>query len=425
VTGDGKTIAKLSGAIYGGRMASWQVYPYYRGGAGGQMDFWWYDQNGDGRADLNELYWAAYTAARTAYRVFDDAGNFVGNWDREENLQWEGYDRNNPTATTDPWYIVDPNWSSDKTYEGILTLEREIFTDFGVGLDLTWRRYKNYYETFWPYSDFFGGTLMSRNDFQPSPITIPSSFEGVDLGEAAGKSIYVWKDYVEDVYGWFTTNWPSDRYDQYYGLDLRWNKRLSNKWMFTGSVTLQDQKRHWGADYPFNPTNQWAEDGKNYAYSIGGASGKINQPIFSRWMVKVQGLYQFPWDINLGAVFSAREGHIISKRINVVDYTSPNAADRSEYIRTEVYGNSRLPTFWNVDLRLEKVLRIQDTGRIYLMVDCFNVFNQNILNRQREVMPGTLYLRSSGVTFSKAARSGEPNEVLNPRIFRFGVRFAI
>ena len=423
VTGDGKTIAKVSGAIYGGRMASWAIYPYYRGGSGGYMNFWWYDQNGNSKADMNELYWAAYDATRTVYRAFDDAGNFVGNMDREENLMWGGYDPNNPTETTDPWWVVDDNWSSDKTYEAIASIEREIFTDFGVGIDFTWRRYKNYYEYYWPYTDEFGGTLMTSSDFQPSPIPIPSSVPGVDVGDAAGKNIYVWKEYVQDVYGWLATNWPSDRYDEYYGLDLRWNKRMSNKWMLTGSVTLQEQKSHWGADYPFNPTNKWAEDGKEYAYSIGGASGKVSMPVFSRWMAKAQALYQLPLDINLGVVFSAREGHIRSKRMNVVDYTSPNFASQSAEIRLEEFGKSRLPTFWNVDMRLEKVLRIQDTGRIYIMIDCFNLFNNNILNREREVYPGDLYL--DDLSFAANSRSGEPNEVLNPRIFRFGVRFAI
>lgn len=80
-----------------------------------------------------------------------------------------------------------------------------------------------------------------------------------------------------------------------------------------------------------------------------------------------------------------------------------------------------MPTFWNLNMRLEKILRIGDTGRIYLMVDAFNVLSQNILNRQRTVNPGDLYLHDG--SFSPNAISGEPNEVLNPRVFRFGVRF--
>jgi hypothetical protein len=72
-------------------------------------------------------------------------------------------------------------------------------------------------------------------------------------------------------------------------------------------------------------------------------------------------------------------------------------------------------------MRLEHVLRIGDTGRIYLMADVFNVFNQNILNRQRAVDNGRIYMHSD--TFSVDTNSGEYNEVLNPRTFRFGLRF--
>jgi hypothetical protein len=72
---------------------------------------------------------------------------------------------------------------------------------------------------------------------------------------------------------------------------------------------------------------------------------------------------------------------------------------------------------------LEKVLRIGDVGKVYLMVDAFNVFNSSILNRKLDINTGTIYVHNSPPTFSEAARSGEPNEVLNPRVFRFGVRF--
>jgi hypothetical protein len=82
-----------------------------------------------------------------------------------------------------------------------------------------------------------------------------------------------------------------------------------------------------------------------------------------------------------------------------------------------------LPTFWNLNLRIEKVLRVGDLGKIYLMIDAFNVFNSSILNRKRDIDTGTLYIHNSPPTFSESSRSGEPNEILNPRIFRFGLRF--
>jgi hypothetical protein len=84
-------------------------------------------------------------------------------------------------------------------------------------------------------------------------------------------------------------------------------------------------------------------------------------------------------------------------------------------------GDNRLPTFWNLNLRLEKILRIGDVGKVYLMIDAFNVFNSNILNRVRDVRDGIVYSHTGA--FYTYSRSGEPNEVLNPRVFRFGVRF--
>ena len=426
ITGDGKTIAKLSAAMYGARMASWPAYLWQQGGSGGYFRFYWHDANGNDAADLNELYWADYsTSARTAYRAFDDAGNFVGNWDREENLMWGGFDRFDPQATTDPYYVVDDDWHGENTWEIIASVERELMTDVMVGVDFSWRKYNEWW-TNWQYADELGGRVRARSDYVAAPTPVPSSYttpdgEAIDLGEAAGRSFYVWAAGVEDVYGWYATNTPSDYYDIYWGLNFRFQKRLSNRWMLNGSFTYQSQENFWGANYPLDPTNQWATDGQPFAYSIGAASGKVSMPVFSRWMIKAQGLYQLPYDFNISFTFNAREGHIIIEEIGLVDYTSPNPISYSNTMYTSTFGSNRLETFWNLNLRLEKILRIGDTGRIYLMVDAFNVFNNNILNRQRGVNPGTIYLNSG--SFSRNSRSGEPNEVLNPRIFRFGVRF--
>jgi len=145
---------------------------------------------------------------------------------------------------------------------------------------------------------------------------------------------------------------------------------------------------------------------------------------FSRWMLKMQGLYQLPYDFNVSATFNAREGHIVDEFVSISDATSPNPAYTSGSIMLRPYGENRLPTFWNLNLRVEKVLRIGDVGKVYLMIDAFNVFNTSILNRKRDVNTGTIYTDTPApYTFVAETRSGEPNEVLNPRVLRFGVRF--
>jgi hypothetical protein len=434
ITGDGKTIAKLSGAIYGDRMASWPAYLWMNGGAGGGMNFYWNDANNDLVATFNELYWADYTqTARPAYRVWDDNGNLIGDPSLSRNLNWSGYDINDPTAQTPPWYNVDSNWQGERTYEAIASLERELMPDLMVGADFTFRKY-NLWWVNRDYADEFGGRLLERTDYIEAPRKVPSSFtdpntgQPIELGEAAGRPFYVWKAGTEDVYGWYATNTPSDYYDTYWGINVRFQKRLSNRWMLNGNFTYQDQANYWGNEWPLNPTNQWAQDGKLFAYSLGGSSGKYGMRVFSTWMVKAQGLYQLPYDFNISFTFNAREGHILDQYISVQDYDMDPAVystytTGATLMRAEA-GEARMPTFWNLNLRLEKILRIGDTGRIYLMADIFNLFNQNILNRQRDVDNGQVYLRAGQApTISPYARSAEPNEVLNPRIFRFGLRF--
>ncbi len=429
ITGDGKTIAKLSGAIYGSRMASWPAYLWQQGGSGGWLRFWWHDADGNGSTAFNELYWADFTTrARTAYRVFDDNGNFIGDWERSRNLMWGGFDYKNPGATTDPYYIVDPDWKDEKTFELIAGVEREIFTNLSIQANFTWRRYQNWWIDR-EYADYFGGRLLERSDYIEAPHRLPLSFttpdgEMIDMGDAAGKPFYVWNEDVNYVEGWYATSTPDDYYNIHTGLTLIVTKKLSARWMLNGSFTWQSQKTHWDKEYPIDPNNQWALDSQTYAYVLSSAAGKIGMPIFSRWMVKAQGLYQLPYDFNISFVFDAREGHILPQMIGVEDFDSPNPYSSGASIYRYVYGVKRLPTFWNLNMRLEKMLRVGESGRIYLMVDAFNVFNQNILLRQRDENPGTIYLMSDDPPFlAENSRSAEPNEVLNPRIFRFGVRF--
>ena len=118
---------------------------------------------------------------------------------------------------------------------------------------------------------------------------------------------------------------------------------------------------------------------------------------------------------------------LVTGRYVSVKFSKSTLRQRNEALSALLELSNFLSSALDLEALLEGALAIVlrlfdlDSGRIYLMVDCFNVFNNNVLNRKRETNPGTLYLHN--MTFSSNARSGEPNEILNPRIFRFGVRF--
>lgn len=416
--GDGKTVAKLSLSRYGDYMGTGEAGYFAPLGQGGWMDFYWMD-DGDGMADVTELYWT-YPGDYSLHPVFDSSGNVITNvpdcegWDYGG---WGGYDYYNPQKTGAPRYTLDSNVGTPTVLESIFTLEREVLPNLSVALDFTYRRLDHYnWDLEWNPET---GEKQNQGEYIKVG-TIPATVGPHSTGDAAGKPYYLKKEDVPYRYYLYRESQP-DFYRDFKGIDLRVTKRLSDKWMFNGSFSLQDQKVHYGDKGYLNPTNLWALDNSPYARYMGASSGKVSMNVFSRWLLKLSGLYQLPFDFNISFAFNAREGHIMPHTVEIIDYDAPNPRDQSIEVYLDEFGKERLPTFYNLNLRLEKVIRAGDVGRIYVMVDVFNLFNSAIMNRRYPRSHGKYYVHDE--SFAPNATDYMPNEVLNPRVIRFGVRF--
>jgi hypothetical protein len=251
-------------------------------------------------------------------------------------------------------------------------------------------------------------------------------------GGAAGRPFYLPASYYPTTGTPYSVVKKGNGYQSYMGLDLVLTKRLSNKWFANASFTLQEQKSYWGTDWA-DPTNKWAYDGQPYGQWGGGASGKVGVLMYTTWMAKVSGLYQLPYGFDISGSINAREGwkipHWYNMEINPVD--APNPAYYGNSITTQKDVADALPTFINVTLRLEKKINI-GAGRLYLMADVFNVFNVATVNRAYDAYMGATYwdhtLTDPSPTANEYANGFNStyrrlNEILNPRIWRFGARF--
>jgi hypothetical protein len=431
IFGNGKTMAKLNFANYGEYQGVWSSLWAYSG-LGGTLEFYWHDANADGLVDFTELYWADTTKKNIPrYRAFDDAGNFVGNWANELNTFWSGWDANDPMAVIPPMTYTDIAPGADlqfKTQEVVASLEREIMTDFAVSVNFTYRKFYDQYSTFARYPDL-GNYVRNSADYEivgqvPATLT-DSSGKTYSTGDAAGKDIWMLKVGPQtnptSYYRYMQA--PKDRYNKYWGLDFVFTKRYSNKWMASGSVTYQWQKAHYNLNYWGNPSDLWAYQNEPYNYSLGGASGKIGQPAYVLWMGKFQGMYSLPWDINVSVNFTARQGWVNPITFTLQNNNWPNSRSRSfEFPISKTSKRERLPVMAYGNVKVEKMLRLGDGGKIYLSADAFNVLDSLIANRQYARFYGVFYLHNN--TYAQtSATQGLINEVLNPRIFRFGIRF--
>ncbi len=115
-------------------------------------------------------------------------------------------------------------------------------------------------------------------------------------------------------------------------------------------------------------------------------------------MFKLEGLYQLPMGFDISFTFNARAGHIIPHYMTVVDYAWTNSRlPVPSRLISMSSATTTLPTFYQLNLRLEKMIKLGDTGRIYLMADAFNVTNTAVINRRYDMNEGTYYIYTDGI----------------------------
>jgi hypothetical protein len=452
LSGDGRTVAKLALSQYGDVMGTGDFTPKPLG-IGGGMGFWWNDADDDDQITLEEVFWQ-YSSAHAdspnqLYALFDENGDVTdaaeaaleGGFESDAYLAgnyWD-FDWSDPSTVNydnvTKFYRsdVDPGAknvkTSPRTREIMLSLEKELRPDLTASIAATFRRYDNldWAKLYYP-ADVYPSTpdLVIDNTQTwyvaagkiPSKVTIDDV--DYDLGYAAGMPWYLPSASYPGETPYRMVD-KSTAYRTYLGLDLNVTKRLSKRWFMNASATLQDQRVHWGDSY-IDPTNKWAADGKPYGNWGGGAGGKITVQMYSRWLLKVSGLYQLPFGFDVSATLFAREGWKIPNYVTLAfaeDESWPGLY-KSNTVLVQPTTKDSLPSLRNLAFRLEKSFTL-GAGRMVLMADVFNALNSATVLRAYDAFYGTYYVdteESSANVFNRLY-----NEILNPRVWRFGLRF--
>lgn len=362
LTADRKTILRTNLAVYTLQAPAGyasHINPTNLSSAG----FVWRDLNGDDLVTLNEL--PGYP---------------------RQILWYGGFDPAHPTS------IESPNRLSDDLYifrtkEFLLGVEREVIPDFSLAVNLTLRRTGG-----WNWDVMFDaetGWKESQSDWL-GPIQKSLVYNGVTYG-----------------YEYWTLNRPKtpgtikegrpDYHNKYISLEFIATKRLSHRWMMNYSFTWQRHREYYGEKGFLDPTNIKYWDGQPHIWS-------------PRWMSKLSFLYQLPWGFHFSCFANAREGTVFWKYLRV---PSPEraAVGLGSWVNLDIenYGASRLENFYNLDVSLVKDFLLGRNGQLSLQVDVFNVFNFNWeLTRYGQV---------------NSPRFNEIEQILNPRVIRFGVRY--
>jgi len=277
--------------------------------------------------------------------------------------------------------VIDPNLTNSWTDEYTAGLDQEVIQDFGVRVNYVRKLEKN------PYAN----VNLSRTIQYYTPVTrVDIGRDGVS-GTSDDQNITVYNLGTQflGLSNTMTTNFPG--YGSHYStFEVIATKRMSHNWM--AMVSYDKTKRNLRQDVTFDPnTLAWG--------------GNRDAHIWD-WQLKTVFQYTLPYGINFVTTYNAQKGETFGRTVTVTGLNQGNLTATVEPQGKNFYPASKL---WN--LRAEKKFRITEDQSIEGMFDLFNIQNLNTV--------------SSWTTASNQPYlfTNQIGAVINPRIFRLGVRY--
>jgi hypothetical protein len=365
------------------------------------------------------VYGVSPGAYQYLYYYFTDV-NGDGKVQRNEidfNSGLQGFLGLNPANTKVSQQVVryDPNMKEPRTDELIVGIEHELMTDLSFGVNATWRKLDN-----------FVGTRVEKHQGAGDYVTSADyklfrTISGSDPTTGlTWSNIPVYSLGFQPVWS-VITNIPNYK-QTYKGLELTATKRMSNRWMLRGNISLNDWTQSVGANSFADPTRLRNAfgcstcNGADVVQGSGTGSGaKGGIYINSKWQYNLTGVYQIPVvETSFGFNLTGRQGYpeLYVHRV-LVPY--PDESVFKQVLVSDHPISTRNKNLKNLDLRLAKDLRFFHSAGLTISLDAFNVLNSNtILQRNTR-----LYRSGSSVN----AQAANITEIQSPRVLRLGARF--
>jgi hypothetical protein len=204
---------------------------------------------------------------------------------------------------------------------------------------------------------------------------------------------------------------------RYFAVDVSVIKRLSKNWMLRANVGWSRFRQHLEPESIQNPNNLWNWGGQNDDGGLATAvSPKSNVWMNAGWQFNLNGLYQGPWGLTLGANLYGRQGYPKPFRVFVIT-DEPVTGDLGLLIdQVDTY---RYPNLYQLDLRLQKTVKIGPVT-VTPAVELFNVANSNTL--LNSFPDAGRYRAVDEPHFEQDDFVDQTIEIQSPRIVRLGIQ---
>jgi hypothetical protein len=329
------------------------------------------------------------------------------------NGDYWGYDPANPTSVSNAIHKIG-DYGDPKTHEFIVGIDRELLPNFGISASYTWRQIQDLNWRPIMCSSCSVGYITAENYSLKGNVTgtLPTGVPGSPDGSYSVPYYGLTAGTVYDPSkGGIYTQRP-DYHQVFQGFEVSATKRLSNKWMARFGFASNTWKEYFPSKTSLgNPTPILGSPNLDGGLVVNAAGGSGKSSIYMvqpKYQIIANGLYQLPWNIDVGANYLIREGYPMPWNWNTSGGYSDPLGSTKVLLLVPEFGYARLPAVQTLDARVGWRLKMGKTA-LNIDFDIFNIFNSaTTLGRQ--------YSKQS-------AKYTQIAEIMQPRIMRFGARF--
>ena len=344
-----------------------------------------------------------------------------------------GFDPANPTVSTQRTRWAS-NLKAPHTDEIILGGEHELMTDLSIGINATYRKLNDFVGIVGEHTKGKGDFYSTADYVLHAPVIAQ-----LPNGKQVSLPYYTLKSGIAAPLYKVIRNTP-DYSQTYKGLELTATKRMSNRWMLRGNLTLQDWTQQVGSGAIVDPTRGKTCgicDGSQVIFQSTGSGSKGSVFINSKWSASLTGAYQIPViESSFGFNINSRQGYALPYSWAV----SSTGGEGTKHLLVPTDVDSfRNQTVTEVDMRLAKEFKISHVG-LTISLDGFNMLNSNTilqrivsgtgtagdLNRAAGSAGQCVKLADGSYNCAPALNTNANHvaEVLSPRVFRLGARLS-
>ncbi len=366
------------------------------------------------------------TILKAHYGEFTD-GIYAGMIDRL-NLDWSdtiywAWPNLTPDTGENLWYeyardihgtwVIDPEIKQPFMRQWSIGIERELFKDASFSVTYINRSYHNF-QGAWNDDAVYTPVETEYSVWDPATQTmVDRTFTLYDRADADEAHWHLTD--LDVITQRFNEAFGLDlkAYRKYWGIEVLFNKRFSDRWQMVASYVYSKAKGTMGNSSAYRDIG-WNDYGDPNTWI--NADGYVtNDP---RHMIKIQATYVLPFDISLNTYFHAITGEAYTQRIRT------GRRDLSQgriTFNAEPAGTYHYPIDASLDLRLEKTFAFASKYKVGLFFDVFNVFNASTINSWGNRINYDWIVDDP--EYSASTQGHDLYGLVLPRRARLGVRF--